>query len=72
MTTDARTIRIVVLALGIVVLALVALVGVIAVHDTPTQVPEALWSLLGVGIGALAAMLSRTTATPGAVNARCR
>ena len=61
MTTDAKTIRLVVGGLVLVVIAIIALVGVIAVHDTPAAVPEALWSLLGVGIGALAAMLARTS-----------
>jgi len=63
MTTDAKTIRLVIGGLVIITLAFIALIGIIAVHDHPSTVPEALWTLLGVAVGALAAMLARTSST---------
>ena len=62
--TDRRTVQIVVGGLVALSLAMLALVGLIAVHDTPGAVPEALWTLLGGSVGALSAMLARTSVRP--------
>jgi hypothetical protein len=62
--TKVSTINIVVGGLVLVTLAMLALVGIIAVDDNPAAVPEGLWTLLGGSVGALAAMLSRTSSDP--------
>lgn len=61
MNTDAKTIRLVIGGLVVVMLGMLALIGVIAVQDSPGEVPEALWTAFGVGIGALASLLARTS-----------
>ncbi len=62
--TAPRTVNIVVGGLVVLSLAMLALVGLISIHDDPAAVPEALWTLLGGSIGALGAMLARTSSTP--------
>lgn len=61
---DKGTVKLVIGGLVLLSLACLALVGIIAVDDSPASVPEALWTLLGGGFGALAAMLARTGTTP--------
>ncbi len=61
---DRGTVRLVVGGLALITLAMLALVGIIAVDDAPAAVPEALWTLLGGAIGALSAMLARTGTEP--------
>lgn len=63
---DRTTVNLVVGGLVLITLGLLALVGVIAVTDTPGAVPEALWALAGVPIGALGSMLARTATNPAA------
>jgi uncharacterized membrane protein YdcZ (DUF606 family) len=60
--TALSTINLVVGGLVLLGLALLALVGIIAVIDTPASVPEALWTVVGGVVGALSAMLARTSA----------
>lgn len=64
--TTSRTVNIVVGGLVALSLAMLALVGLIAWHTTPGEVPEALWTLLGGAVGALSAMLARTSSGPEA------
>jgi hypothetical protein len=66
MSNDRGTVRLVVGGLALITLAMLALVGIIAVDDSPATVPEALWTLLGGAIGALSAMLARTSTAPDA------
>jgi len=66
MTTDAKTIRLVIAFLGLIALSLLALIGLIAVNDSPGEVPEALWGAFSFVAGGLTGMLARTSATPDA------
>lgn len=66
MTTDAKTIRLVIIILGVVALGMLALIGIIAVNDTPSEVPEALWGAFSFVSGGLVGMLARTSTTPDA------
>ena len=65
--TSPKTVNIVVGGLVLIVLAMLALVGIISVDDSPASVPEGLWTLLGGAVGALAAMLSRTSSNDAPV-----
>ena len=64
MTTDAKTIRLVIGVLGVIALGMLALIGIIAVNDAPGDVPEALWGAFSFVAGGLVGMLARTSATP--------
>ena len=66
MRTALSTVNLVVGGIVVLGLACLALAGIIAVNDSPGDVPEALWTLLGVLGGALAAMLARTATTDDA------
>lgn len=59
--TDRRTIQLVIGGLVIITVALLAAATAIAIHDAPKDVPDAMWTLLGTAVGALAAMLARTS-----------
>ena len=61
---DRSTVNLVIGGLVVITLGLLALVGIVAVTDSPASVPEALWALAGVPIGALGSMLARTGTTP--------
>lgn len=61
MKTALSTVNLVVGGIVLLGLALLALVGIIAVDDSPAAVPEALWAILGGVTGALASMLARTS-----------
>ena len=67
MTTDAKTIRLVIGVLGLIALGMLALIGIIAVNDTPGEVPEALWGAFSFVAGGLVGMLARTSAAPDPV-----
>jgi uncharacterized membrane protein len=64
MSTDKTTIRLVVLLLGLITLLLVG--GAIAMTCLDKNVPEALWTLAGGGLGAFTALLANTRSTPDA------
>lgn len=66
MTTDAKTIRLVIAFVGLIGLALLALIGIVCINDSPAEVPEALWGAFSFVAGGLVGMLARTSASPDA------
>lgn len=59
--TDTLTVRMVVALLGL--LGFASVVGVVVLSAMQIAVPDGIWSLGGSAVGALAAVLSRTTTT---------
>jgi hypothetical protein len=61
MGTDRGTIRLVIGGLVVLTVAMLVVVAVISLDSSAKDVPDSLWTLLGVGVGALSSMLTRTS-----------
>lgn len=62
--TDRLVVLLVVVFLGLVGIATIVAATTIVLHSGADEVPEALWTLAGAALGALGALLARTSSSP--------